>query len=289
MNRATSLIIACIISLCIFTQNSFTQTENEMNDSTLKVSERIEIKGLYDNYSCGEDYIANHGFSCLIEIGDKSYLFDAGKSAEILLKNCSRMNVDFSKINTAVISHHHGDHMGGMAAALKMMNNAVLYTPEKIENKMKPENFKFVTEQFEEIKKSAGRVVFVTEPCRIDGHLFSTGVIESRCQEQSLIIDTEQGIIIITGCAHAGPVAIVKKAKEIINKPVRLLLGGFHLADNSQAEVLSIINQLKELGVKKCAATHCSGSNTIKLFREQFKDNYVNMGAGKILEIGEDF
>jgi len=84
-------------------------------------------------------------------------------------------------------------------------------------------------------------------------------------------------------------VAIVKKAKEIINKPVRLLLGGFHLADNSPEEVLSIINQLKELGVKKCAATHCSGSNTIKIFQEQFKDNYVNMGAGKILEIGEDF
>lgn len=289
MKKAKQLLIFAAIILSLFMQKTFAQQGDMIKEEVKQAQQEIFIKGLYDNYSCGENFKAHHGFSCLIEIGNKSCLFDAGKSDEILLKNCAQMKVDFAKINTAIISHLHGDHMGGMPAAIKLMNKPVVYTPSVIQSNMKPENYKFVSDQLEIINEAAGKVVYVSEPYKITEQLESTGVIESRCQEQSLIIDTDKGIVIITGCAHAGPVEIVKKAKELNNKPVRLLLGGFHLADKTNDEILTIINELKDLGVQKCSATHCTGDAAIALFKESFKENYVDMGAGKILRIDSDF
>ena len=92
-------------------------------------------------------------------------------------------------------------------------------------------------------------------------------------------------MIIVTGCAHQGIVKILKKAKEIRNKDIYLVFGGFHLLRHSEAQLKEIIQSFKSLGVQKCGATHCTGDDAIRLFKVAFGENDVPMGTGKVLTI----
>jgi len=95
-----------------------------------------------------------------------------------------------------------------------------------------------------------------------------------------LIIDSRKGLIIITGCAHPGIVNIVKKAKELIKRDkVYLVLGGFHHPS------LSCIKEFKELQVEKVAPSHCTGDLVREAFRKEYKENFIESGVGKIIEI----
>jgi 7,8-dihydropterin-6-yl-methyl-4-(beta-D-ribofuranosyl)aminobenzene 5'-phosphate synthase len=103
--------------------------------------------------------------------------------------------------------------------------------------------------------------------------------------EHSLIFDTSKGLIVITGCAHPGVTEIVSKAREILNKDVYFVFGGFHLMQKSQAQVQAIIKQFEAAGIVKCGATHCTGDKQIEWFKEAYGDDYVSMGVGKIIKI----
>jgi len=92
-------------------------------------------------------------------------------------------------------------------------------------------------------------------------------------------------LIIITGCSHQGIVNILKKAKEIIDKEIYIVFGGFHLMRHSDDEVKAIIQEFKKMGVLKCGATHCTGDRQIELFKQAYKENYVPIGTGKMIEI----
>ncbi len=104
-------------------------------------------------------------------------------------------------------------------------------------------------------------------------------------KEQSLIIQTEKGLIIITGCAHPGIVKIVKRAKDLLKKDILLVVGGFHLIGKSEKEIGEIVLEFKKLGVKYVAPCHCSGDIARRLFKEVYKENFINAGVGKIISI----
>jgi 7,8-dihydropterin-6-yl-methyl-4-(beta-D-ribofuranosyl)aminobenzene 5'-phosphate synthase len=91
--------------------------------------------------------------------------------------------------------------------------------------------------------------------------------------------------IVVTGCSHPGIVDILKRAKEIRNKPIRLVFGGFHLGNTADAEVQTIIAAFKELGVDRCGATHCTGDRPIALFKAAFGDRYQPVGTGRVIEV----
>ena len=72
----------------------------------------------------------------------------------------------------------------------------------------------------------------------------------------------------------------------MLKKNVYLVFGGFHLMRHSDEQIKKIISDFRELGVEKCGATHCTGDRQIKLFREAFGENYVDIGSGRVLKIG---
>ena len=74
----------------------------------------------------------------------------------------------------------------------------------------------------------------------------------------------------MAGCAHPGIVNIVRRAKEIVNKDIYLVFGGFHLINYSEAQINNIIGEFREMGVQKCGATHCTGENQIEMLRKAF-------------------
>jgi 7,8-dihydropterin-6-yl-methyl-4-(beta-D-ribofuranosyl)aminobenzene 5'-phosphate synthase len=201
-------------------------------------------------------------------------LFDTGTQPQILMHNVGVLKVDLKKVEQVVISHNHGDHTGGLPAVLERNPHVIVYFPVSF-----PEEF---GRRVESLKAKAQTVDKPVEICR---NVYLTGEMGDQIKEQSLIIDSPAGLVIVTGCSHQGIVNILKRAKQIVDKPIHLVFGGFHLMNKSDAQVQDIIAQFKDLKVEKCGATHCTGDRAIALFKQAFGQNYVPMGTGKIIEI----
>lgn len=228
---------------------------------------------LYDNYIFAEGTKSDWGFSCLIEGMEKTILFDTGTRPEILSHNIQNLQIDLIKVEQIVISHNHGDHTGGLFSVLEENHDVSVYLPYSF-----PYNF------VRRVEKSRAEVVAVNQPLKICEKVFLTGEMGDRIKEQSLILNTSKGLVVITGCSHQGIVNIIKKAKEILDKDIYLVFGGFHLMRHSDDEVNKIIQEFKKLGVLKCGPTHCTGEKAIQLFKQAYGDNYVKMGTGRIIQ-----
>jgi 7,8-dihydropterin-6-yl-methyl-4-(beta-D-ribofuranosyl)aminobenzene 5'-phosphate synthase len=229
---------------------------------------------LYDNYLHEEGTKPDWGFSCLIEGTEKVILFDTGTQPDILLHNVDHLGVDLKKVEQIVITHDHHDHIGGLPKVLDRNPNVSVYMPVS-----------FSYEIVRSVENKKAKVVSVDEPVEICPNVYSTGEMGVQIKEQSLIINTKKGLIIVTGCSHQGIVNILKRAKKLFDRPIYLVFGGFHLGGMADAEVEAIIQSFKEIGVEKCGATHCTGDRPIELFKKAFGDNYVPMGTGRVLEI----
>jgi len=247
------------------------------------LKEKINKKGmqtplkftiLYDNYLYKEGTKPDWGFSCLIEGTEKTILFDTGTNPEILMHNVDQLEVDLEEVEQIVISHNHHDHTGGLNAVLEKNHEVSVYLPVS-----------FPYEFVRNVETSKAEVISVDEPVEICQNVYSTGEMGDQIKEQSLILNTNKGLIIVTGCSHQGIVAILKKAKELFDRPIHLVFGGFHLGAKSKTELEEIIRNFKEIGVEKCGATHCTGDEAIGMFKEAFGENYVPMGTGKVLEV----
>jgi 7,8-dihydropterin-6-yl-methyl-4-(beta-D-ribofuranosyl)aminobenzene 5'-phosphate synthase len=229
---------------------------------------------LYDNYLHEQGTKPDWGFACLIEGTEKVILFDAGTQPDILFHNVDHLGVDLTKVERIVISHDHHDHIGGLEKVLEKKHDVAVYLP-----------ISFSDEIVQSVEAKKARVVSVNDPVEICRDVYSTGEMGVQIKEQSLVINTKKGLIIVTGCSHQGIVDILKRAKELYDRPIYLVFGGFHLLAMPDARVEAIIQDFKQIGVEKCGATHCTGDRPIALFKKAFGDNYVAMGTGRILEI----
>jgi 7,8-dihydropterin-6-yl-methyl-4-(beta-D-ribofuranosyl)aminobenzene 5'-phosphate synthase len=234
----------------------------------------IKITILYDNYVYEKGLSADWGFSCLIEGMEKTILFDTGTRSDILLHNVKQMDVNLNDVEQVVLSHEHGDHTGGLSTVLDKNNQVTVYAPES-----------FSSGFFQMVKEKKAKAVTVKGPIELCQNVLLTGEMGDRIIEQSLILDTSKGLIVITGCAHPGIVNIVRKSKEIIDKDIYLVFGGFHLVRTSELDVRKIIETFKDLGIQKVGATHCTGDRAIEMFKVAYGEDYVQMGVGRILKL----
>jgi len=254
------LVIVVIINLFFFSRLLKKSMDKENQTKLETISEKlkgISIITIYDNYQMNPELRTGWGFSCLIKINEKSILFDTGADFETLLYNMEKVKINPKDINFVFISHLHGDHTGGLEGILKIKSDLKVY---------KPDSFSKETE--------------------ISEGIWTTGPLGIWIKEQSLIINSEKGLIVITGCAHPGVVNIIKKTKEIFpNENIYLVLGGFHLSGVSDSELRSIIKDFKELGVQKVAPCHCSGDRCRELFKQEYRDDFIENGVGKLIDI----
>jgi len=236
----------------------------------------IKFTILYDNYFYQEGTQTDWGFSCLIEGTEKTILFDTGTQGKILLHNVDQLDVDLKRLEQVVISHEHRDHSGGLSSVLEMNSDVQVYLPISF-----PEGF------VRNVESKGAEVISVDKPLMICRNVYLTGEMGDRIKEQSLIVNTNKGLIIVTGCSHQGIVKVLKRAKEILDNSIYLVFGGFHLGGKSDEELQDIVRNFKEIGVMKCGATHCTGEKAIELFKKAYGENFVPMGTGRILKISD--
>jgi 7,8-dihydropterin-6-yl-methyl-4-(beta-D-ribofuranosyl)aminobenzene 5'-phosphate synthase len=235
---------------------------------------QIEITILYDNYPFGEGLKTDWGFSCIIKGTEKTILFDTGTQSDIFLYNIGKLDVNLKDVEIVAISHNHGDHTGGLSTFLGENSEVTVYLPASF-----PKQF------FENVEQKGAKTIRVDKPVEICKDVFSTGELGVQIKEQSLILNTKKGMVVITGCAHPGVVNIIRRAKEVLNEKIYLVFGGFHLLRKSDHEVKEIIKEFRELGVMNVGATHCTGDGAIELFKEAYGENFIRMGVGKVIQI----
>jgi len=239
-----------------------------------KEDKPVKITVIYDNYVYQEGLQADWGFSCLIQGTEKTILFDTGTKSDLFMQNLDALKIDPKSVDTIVISHEHGDHTGGLFAFLEKNPDPPVFVPASF------------SEHFVGQAESAGASVHrVQHPLKLCGRVVLSGELGDRIKEQSLAIDTEKGLVIVCGCSHPGVIHIIEHFKKTLNRKVYMVVGGFHLMRKTKPEMETIISRMKELGVKKCGATHCTGDAQIEQFKEAFGKDYVPMGVGRVIEL----
>ncbi|MCK4540248.1 MBL fold metallo-hydrolase [Candidatus Parcubacteria bacterium] len=201
----------------------------------------IKLTIVYDNES-GPGLKSDWGFSCLIE-NAKKILFDTGADSEILLYNMKQLEINPKDIDIVVLSHNHWDHTGGLKGFLEVNENrAKIYQSGDF-----------------------------SKPTKIFQEVYSTGALGAFIKEQSLVVNTKKGNIIITGCAHPGLENIIDKAKEL--GEIYGIVGGFH--------GFSRLEKLK--GIELIAPCHCTRRK--QEIKERYPANYKEIKAGSVIEI----
>ncbi len=236
----------------------------------------INVTVVYNNVEYDKNLTTAWGLSCVIQGMEKTILFDTGGDGAILINNMKKLKIDPTSIDVVVLSHIHADHTDGIWDFLRVNNKVTVYILSSF-----PQN----------IKKNIGMlcsdVKKVDKPVKICDCVFSTGELGTFLKEQSLVIVMENGLVIITGCAHPGIVEIAAFAKDHFKRDIYLILGGFHLMAYNDMQIETLIRKLKELGVKKVGPSHCTGGRAIELFRHNWGKDFFDLGCGAKLTISE--
>ncbi|WP_201353181.1 MBL fold metallo-hydrolase [Hydrogenimonas urashimensis] len=229
---------------------------------------------VFDNYAYLEGFPTPWGFACFIETPETTFLFDTGSNGRVLLKNMERLGVDLQKAEALVLSHPHWDHIGGVDSVLEVHPNLRIFAPSSLS--------KHLVRDLN--AQSLGVTVIGEEPWQILPDVWSTGTM-GEIGEQSVVIDTYKGLVVVTGCAHPGVENIAARAMEMLGKPIDLLMGGFHLMYSDAAHIASVIETLRRLGVRNVCPTHCNGDLAIEMFKVAFGSHFLRGGVGRVIEL----
>ncbi|MRR22998.1 MBL fold metallo-hydrolase [bacterium] len=233
------------------------------------ITSPVTVTVIYDNYVHTDGLTSDWGYSVVIEGLDKSVLFDTGTKPEIFGSNFLKTGLDANSIDLLAYSHEHLDHVGGIAAFSAMKTGIPVIIPHSFSGS--------VTSS---LAKAGYEPLLVRDPANICDNLYTSGEFDFKIAEQCLVLDTREGLVVMTGCAHPGIVRMLRDIKQSFNKDIIAVFGGFHLMDKSKSEMEGIIAEMKSLGVRRCGATHCTGDMQIGMFREAFGENYFELGTG---------
>lgn len=228
------------------------------------------MKILFDNYNNNSTCKSLWGFSAYFQ--EHQLLFDTGSNGRVLLHNMKELGVDVKELKYLFITHSHWDHIGGIDSVLELNSDLTLFVPSSLSKRL--------THDLKTLTKEV--IMCDDKPQKLFSNLYTTGILGDEMPEQSLIVDGNQPKV-ITGCGHYGIDKIIKVAKKILKKDIHTAIGGFHLFEKNEEEILESINALKELGIQKVLPTHCTGDKAIELYKTHFKENFMQGGIGCII------
>ena len=273
----------------------------------------MKLIALIENKATGR-LIGEHGLAVYIEYNEKKYLLDTGASNQFL-SNADELKIDLSHVDAAILSHSHYDHSGGYDGFFDKNNKAKVYlrseAREQCYAKFGPIK-KYIGIPLGTLDKFNDRFVYVDGEYKIDegvwliphkadgldargkkAHMYrktANGMIaDDFHHEQSLVFETESGLVILNSCCHGGVDNIVREVKEIFKgKEVLVVVGGFHLmgimGTNSMSgkpdEIRALGKRLIDLGVKHIYTGHCTGKPAYSILKEVLGDRLQYFSTG---------
>lgn len=272
----------------------------------------VAITILVDNLA-NEGLETEHGLSMWIEADGKRILFDTGQGGA-LEKNAAVLGVDLAGADMLVLSHGHYDHTGAIPYVLREAQGLDIHChPDILQTRYairdgKPKSIgipdaarkAFLDQPPERVHAVQGTTMLTQNiglaapipretsyedtggPFYLDPEGRQPDPIED---DLSLWIDTEGGVIVCLGCAHAGPINILRHVQSLTgNSHIRAVIGGFHLMHAKQERVDRTIVALQELGPDLVVPCHCTGKEAFRLLEKAMGDRVRVGAAGMVLQ-----
>lgn len=257
-------------------ENERQAVKQQIDAVTKRAIDDVTIKIVYDNNPYATGLENAWGFSALIIGAEKKVLFDTGGDGQLLLSNMQKLAITPDDIDVVALSHMHGDHTGGLDSLLERNSKVGIYMPISFPKKLK-----------QIARQHRAKIVEVKEPLEICENVYSTGQIGKLIKEQSLVIRTRAGLIIMTGCAHPGILKMVRAARGSAQSDILLVLGGFHLEWATTGKIEKIISVFKQWHVQYVGPCHCSGHKAKTLFEKSYGQKCLNIGVGRVITVGD--
>lgn len=260
------------------------------------------------------------GFSALVEVDGHRVLFDTGSHPDVVLKNAASMKIDLGTIPEVILSHNHSDHTGGLltlrqaarernpsALALAHVGKGIFYPRHELSRGIDQNPMTTLKPRYEAL---GGRFLVHAGPAELYPGVWLTGpvprkypehnwsdvgtvdepggtVTDNLPEDMSLVCNTRSGLVVLTGCGHAGVVNIITDARAIV-RPARVhaLIGGIHLFEASDATLAWTAEQLNGFGVDNFLGAHCTGLETVYRYRH---DLHLDRAHAVVAAVGSSF
>ena len=263
--------------------------------------------------------IAEWGLSFLLKTEKETILFDTGRNISVCY-NAQLLGIDLNEIDKIVLSHSHSDHTGGLRQILERMNKKkeieIIAHPHiwkarfnRYDNK--PDKYMGIPFQQAELERlgacfhltnksikitdgmlTSGEIPLITNYEKVNSKNTTRLILEDGNYKEDKILDdqaiffkTEQGLIIITGCAHRGIINTLHHACKITGiDQIYAVIGGAHLIEASEERINQTIDALQELNIKKIGLCHCTGLRAVSLLLQKFPNQFIDINSGTVLE-----
>lgn len=275
-------------------------------------AQKFQVTILYDAFGPASRMQRDWGYAALIEFGGKRILFDTGNNPEILAHNAQVQGRDLSRVDFVVMSHRHGDHMGGLSFVLKMNPKVKIYAPkegfgvyggdlpgsfyrrdsmlsteQRYFDGAAPEVMRFgsawpganfeLIDKTTEIAPNTRLIALVSD---------KPGTLELK--ELALALNTPDGMVIVVGCSHPGIDKIIEAAR-VFDQRIHLVTGGFHLVTASDQDIDKTVSALHDnFRVDYVAPGHCTGEPAFAALKKAFGTRYLYAGLGSLIVIGPE-
>ncbi len=253
------------------------------------------------------------GLSVYIEYRDQKILLDVGAS-NLFAENAEKLGLSIADIDAAVLSHAHFDHANGMEKFFEMNEKAKFFVQKDCCENCYSKYWifsKYIGIPKGISEKYSDRFVYAEDdykvsdgvwliPHRTEGlekigkreHMYqrrnNTWYPDDFSHEQSLVFETEKGLVIFNSCSHGGAANIIREVSEaaghLNNLPVYAIIGGFHLYNKSEAEVREFAKRVKDTGIKYVCTGHCTGEKSYAVLAEELGDMLHQLECGLVME-----
>lgn len=275
----------------------------------------VRVTTLSENTAGRGNFLAEWGLSILVETEKTSVLLDTGNSISAT-HNADALGIDLSKIHKIVLSHGHYDHTGGLRELLRRMTKKIeiiahpdIWQAKYARRQDEPDRYIGIPFQRNELESLGATFNLTAKPERIDENIMSTGEIpmvtsfeqidgalfvkedtgwqpDKLRDDQALIVETEQGLVIILGCAHRGIINTLYHARQLTGREaIYAVIGGSHLINASEERLWETIAALKELGVQRLGLCHCTDLPAASVLAHEFGESYFFNKAGSVMEL----
>jgi 7,8-dihydropterin-6-yl-methyl-4-(beta-D-ribofuranosyl)aminobenzene 5'-phosphate synthase len=289
-------ILLAVILMCSTPSAAAGDVKTSHEARTLKIT--VLVSNVAGDPHLGD---GEWGYSALVEVDGHKILYDTGASPDMVLNNAKALHIDLSDVEDVVLSHNHWDHVGGLLAlrrefaktnprAMSRVHvGARIFEPRLNEAGEDQNGLRLIRAEYlatggvfiiHEKVTELYTGVWLTGPVprpNVEKNWFpglslvtAQGRVEDNVPEDSaLVFNTSEGIVILTGCGHAGIVNIVEYARTIVGtRPLLAVIGGLHLFNASDQTLVWTGAKLKSYKLENLLAGHCTGIEATYRLRE---------------------